>query len=218
MPQKGMGSMAQVIMDLSTTILAIVIGMFTFRRMPTWSKLMLLQVLLYLAFDLTGWYLRPDNTVVYNLFMPIETALLIWLAISVLQPAAGRLTFALFFGLFLVVFLLEFSVSKYAYHAGIVQGIIVTVLYLLLLYRATLNQVDPEVRTSLIILSLGVVPYFACTVPYLAILYHFQEADPVLNKQLYLYIVLFLAHLRYFLIALSFLFLPRVSLRLYNGA
>lgn len=149
--------------------------------------------------------MSPANTLVYNMFMPIEVALLVYAAFVLVGNNLNRWVFLAAYALFLLVFLWELAPGIFAYRSAMLEGLILTAIYILVLYNVLQKRIEKENALAAGLASLGMVLYFACTIPYLSILYYFQKTNPLVNKELFRYIIVFLALLRYFLIAASFL-------------
>lgn len=194
----------QVLIDLSTTILAALLGLLLGKHLTLFYKLLLGQVLLYLVTDLIGIAMHPRNTQVYNLFVPVEMGILMAASWTILKRSFAVWAFVSAYVVFLLVYLFEVSSETFAYRSAIAQGFILTGAYLLVLYKVLQKEMPEENRLAVSLASTGMILYFACTIPYLSILYYFQKTNPEWNKELFRYIIVFLALVRYFMIAASF--------------
>jgi hypothetical protein len=200
----------QVIIDLSTTILAAGIGLAVYRKIDLPYKIIFWQVVLYLGFDTLGIAFSPDNVAVYNFFMPIETALLTASAWLMLRTQYKHWLFTAGYALFIAVYIFTFEAGRFSVKASITEGLILSVFYLLVLFSVLQKRISHQVAVSHTLVSLGMVLYFACSVPFLSTLYYIRDNHPLLGKDLFRYIIILLALLRYLLIAIGFLFaVPR---------
>lgn len=196
----------QILMDLSTTILATLVGLLAYRKLPAFYRILFFQALAYLIIDSYA-STYTHNAKSYNIETVIEVSLLFLASIIYFKMKSSRFLLS---GLFLI-FLSLFAFDIYhfpndlAYHAYIVAGIAITGIYLSILFFHFLGKKDNYSTPALVLTCLGIVIYFACSIPYLSMMYDLQEQSPQSNKDLFNIIIVALSRVRYLLVALAFL-------------
>lgn len=195
------------IFELLTTILAFGIGLFYFQRLNLFMRLLFIQVSVYLIGECFAVVVGQNNWL-YNIIMPVEIGILLYSVEIYFKTVKSRVVVR---GLYLFFLIIYFSdviyftqLANFAYHAAIAEGFIMTSVYTFLLYELLMNRVNGKIDQPTILVSLGMVVYFACTVPYLCFMVYFQEKDSGLNDLIFQYVVISLASFRYLLIAVAF--------------
>ncbi len=202
-----MPDIKKLIIDLSTTLLAAGIGLVLYRNLRSFHRLVLWQVLLYLVTDIFAITVPVYNVMAFNVLIIMETALLTWAGALVLKTDIRPRWFVFAWLLFFAVYVYDhLFTGGFYYHAAITQGLLLTVVYLLVLWKGLHLRVTDYNKWSVNLLALGMVLYYACSVPYLSLMFKVQRVDPVLNRTLFQYIIVLLASLRYLLIAIAFVF------------
>lgn len=190
--------------------LAILAGMLAYRKLPTFYRILFLQVALFIVFDLYGTTIPYNNVVVYNISILIEINLFFIAAYIYFNTIISkRIIFTMSF-LFLSLFLFDiwsFGVHALARHAYIAGGIIITGIYITILSFHFLKRNDKYETLPLVLASVGTIIYFAGMVPYISMMDYFQKQDPESNKELFRTIILTLGILRYLLLSAAFLIL-----------
>jgi hypothetical protein len=198
--------MTQKLLDLSTTIIAFVIGLLAYKRLDRFHRLLFFQVFIYLIMDSYACTLKGDNSWVYNLLMLMETTLLILAA----KAYFGRnnMWLIILWCVFLIVFFLDnFYLdkdTKFAFHGAIIEGLVFTFVYTIIIYTHVIKRKNTFLLSPVLWSSIGMVLYFACSVPYICMMFHFQKLDAVLNKLLFNQIIVVLGLGRYLCIAIAF--------------
>lgn len=204
-----MPGLKQIIIEQSTTILALSAGLVVFKRLSLFYYLLLLQVLIYWLIDTWALTIGNGNGWIYNLFMPIESAIL-FIAAQVYFKAvrSKRILFFLFF-LFLSVFIGNIlyldDFLQLASYASVTQGILLLGIYCAILFFQFMEKKNGFHNLAVILASAGMVFYYGVTIPYLCALPYLNSKEDIHNLELFQSIVLQSAHLRYFLIAIAFL-------------
>lgn len=196
----------QILMDLSTTVLAILIGILAYRKLPVFYRILFFQALAYLLIDCYAATYR-NNEQAFNLEITIEISL-VFLASSIyFKTKTSRLIISGLFLIFLLLFIFDIYSfpNRVANHAYIIAGIFITGIYLAILFYHFLGKKDNYHTSALVLTCLGTAIYFACMVPYMSMLYKLQDENAKSNQELFQLIVITLGHVRYFLVALAFL-------------
>ena len=201
-------SVKQILLDLSTTLLAFGMGLMVFRKLERFYRILFFQVLIYLLVDLVASrVIGINNGWLYNVLILIETGLLLFAAQACFNTNQRKWILLAVYGGFLTVFLADVffftGIMNFAYHAAIAEGIILTGVYLFLLYIQLKQKIDNSSK-AIIIASIGMVLYFAATVPYLGVMFYVHQSDVSLSKELFNNIVVVLALVRYLFIAIAF--------------
>jgi len=197
---------SQILMDLSTTILAILIGLLAYQKLPAFYRILFFQALAYLIIDSYA-STFPNNGIAYNLEMLFEFSLVFLASAIYFKARNGRILIPGLFSIFLLLFVFDIysSPKEFAYHAYVTGGIMSTGIYLIILFFHFLGKKDNYHTSSLILTCLGIAIYFACMVPYLSMMTNLQQQNAESNKELFKLIIVTLSLLRYFLLALAFL-------------
>lgn len=203
-----MSAITQIFLDLSTTFLAFGIGLIVFKRLKRFYRILFFQVLIYLFVDVAATVFVPvNNGWLYNVLIVIEAGFLLFAAQAYFNTQRSKKVLILLFGVFLSVFFADVfiftGIVKFAHHAAITEGIILTGVYLFLLYEQLKQKIDRSSK-AMIIASTGIALYFAGTIPYLGIMFYLRELDAALSKELFNNIVIVLALVRYLLVAIAF--------------
>lgn len=197
---------SQILMDLSTTILAILIGLLAYRKLPAFYRVLFFQALAYLMIDSYA-VTYPNNGQAYNVAMIFEFSLLFVASAIYFKTKNSRFLLSGLFFIFLLLFIFDIysSPKQFAYHAYVTGGIMTTGVYLTILFFHFLGKKDNYHTSSLMLTCLGIVIYSACMVPYLSMMNNLQQQNAESNKELFKLIIVTLGLLRYFLVALAFL-------------
>lgn len=197
---------SQILMDLSTTVLAILIGFLAYPKLPVFYRVLLFQALAYLIIDSYA-VTYPNNGQAYNIEMIFEYGLLFSASAIYFKTKNSRFILSGLSLIFLLIFVFDiYSFPKqFAYHAYVTGGIMISGIYLGILFFHFLGKKDNYHTPSLVLTCLGIVIYFACMVPYLSMMNNLQQQSAESNKELFKLIIVSLGLLRYFLVALAFL-------------
>lgn len=195
------------VLELFTTLLAFGIGLFFFQKLNTFFRLLFTQVSVYLLIECFAISIGR-NAWLYNLMMPVETGLLFYSAEVYFKTVKSKVVINCLYVVFLVIYLADvlyfIGFDKFANHAAIIEGFFMTAIYTFLLYEILMNRPSQKLDMPATLASLGMVVYFACTVPYLCVIAYFQDQDSHLNDLIFQYLIISLASLRYLLIAIAF--------------
>lgn len=198
--------LSQILMDLSTTILAILIGLLAYRKLPTFYRVLFFQALAYLIIDSYA-VTYPNNGMVYNISILIEIGLLLLAAHVYFKTFVSKWISFIGYFAFLLVWCFDIyyhGKNQLAYHAYILGGIFITAMYIRILFDHYTKKNDNFRNAPLLLSCLGIFIFFAGIVPYLSMMYYLQGLDSVLNKRLFQYMMVYPAIIRYFLLALAF--------------
>ena len=142
-----------------------------------------------------------------NIHMIIETGLLLTAAWFVLpEMLRTGLTIGAF-SLFLLVFVLQGNgqgFGSYLNYADVTACIGITLVFSVVLYNFGQQKNTAFWRSPEKWACLGILVYFACSVPYVSMMHYLETENPKVNTFLYYLISGVLANVRYFLLALAY--------------
>lgn len=206
-------SISRILLDSLTPGLVIIIGIFTYRKLPGFYRVLFFQTLIFLLFDLYA-STFPDNAPVYNIAILIEIGLL-FLSVHLYfnSPTSRWIVLAAY-----TTYVLLWCIDLYVYgklalarHAYIFAGLSLTAMFATILFHHFNHRNSPSGSVSLVVLCLSIFIFFAGTVPYLSMMYYIQALAPQFNKTLFQYMMVLPAVIRYFLVALAFFLFDRSS-------
>lgn len=96
------------------------------------------------------------------------------------------------------------GMSMYFNTADVTECTIMTLVFGYLLFRTMTESRNSKYKTPVILACTGIVVYFACSVPLVALLHVIQQRDPKTNDFLFFVINDVVANLRYLFLALAF--------------
>ncbi len=205
----------EIIMDLSTTIIAVGIGAIVFKKLDSFYRLLFWQVAVYLLLDPLAIFVAHChlyNAWVYDLQILVEMVLLLSAAQVYFNSTQSKPVLLILFCCFLILFGVDvFYLTgnvKLAYHAAVWEDIVLSCICISILYFQ-LRKVNTYSSVAMVMASIGMIIYFACSIPYICIMYYLDQKDHPLAQELFQDIVVVLADLRYFLIAIAFFLASR---------
>lgn len=203
-------SLISVDLSTATTILAIAAGLFAYKDLPVFYRILFFQAFTYLVIDSYA-ITYHHNALSYNVEMIFEFSFLFLASSLYFKTRVRRVILSTIFLVFVLSCLYEISLNpnQLAYHTYILGGISITVIYLSILFFHFYENNDQYYRPALALTCLATVTYFACTIPYLSMMYILQNQDAESNKELFNLIIVSLGRVRYFLLAIAFFILVK---------
>ncbi|WP_300665504.1 hypothetical protein [Fluviicola sp.] len=205
--------------------LAILTGILAFRQMNSFFKTLFLQVVIWSLFYAGSHAItlyqqsmnQPiDNHWLMNIHLIIETGLLLTAAWFVLPKAFRTFLCAGAFLSFLTAIGIQgcmYGFDGYLNYADATACIAITVIFYMVLYTFGQQTRVRLLRSPEKWACLGILMYFACSVPYVCMIDYLQTESPAVNTFLYYLISGVLANIRYLLLALAFWMLYRQTNR-----
>jgi hypothetical protein len=194
------------LLEIITTLLAFGMGAMLFRRLGRVSRIILMQVVLCLVMEVIAVSLKENNWV-YNLFMPVETALLLVAAAYCFREKERRWVLLLY-PVFAAVFAIDMvyfpGFWKIATHAAVVQGFVLGLVYTIIIYRRLTDRGETIADKPVVISGIGMLLYFACIVPFLCVMGYLFDKDPELCDRIFVFVIIPMSLLRYLFIAIAF--------------
>ncbi len=208
--------MVEVPKESGLFFIALVIGISTLRKFNLFYKLVLLQIFVFAIVYIGGYaityyqeehHLIKNNTWIYNLYFPIECALLTGAGLFYFKSKRVNffafITYALF-SMTLFFQLNKNGINSLANFAVAIEALLLVTIYLFILYDKLKDsnfnwKVSPEFW-----LCIGIVLYFGCIVPYFSMINYLNATNPQLSFTLFVFINDVLSNIRYLLTAFAF--------------
>ena len=210
-----MWDIKQILLDLSSTLLAFCVGLAVFSKLDRFNRILFLQVVVYLLADSFAILYPKYSNLFFNLFMPIETLLLFSAALYYFNTKKSKAVLLILYVVFLIIYfpgVFSFGgISTFAHHAAITEGLLLTGINLVMLY-VDFTQGKNGFSYPVTFAGTGMILYFASTIPFLCVMFYFQQQDSYQTKELFNKIVVFTAWLRYLFIAIAFFIASRKPL------
>jgi hypothetical protein len=212
-----------IVAESSCMVIALATGVSAYTRMSLAFKLLLVQVflaliLLIVTYAITIYQNRThtnlNNQWVFNLYTLAEATLFFCAGFLSLRGKIGRSTFILMILPYYIIFILQGLVtgfSAFENYAYVAQSITISLLYFILLYFIFNTKSKNIAAVPEVWVSVGLVLYFACCIPYFSLFNFLNENYRSLSETLYFYINDVLAYLRYLFIAVAFWLIRRSS-------
>lgn len=206
------------VLESLTTILAALIGLLVFKQMNVFYRLLYVQTVIYLILDCIGYLLqhitRDHNSWIYNIVIVIETAFLLYAAQVYFSNATSRFILSLSFFFFITVYTANIVFSRegfwgFAFYGAISECVIITCVFLLILCVEFMRKEQLSSKLPMLLIAIGMILYFAGSIPDLSAAMTLEKQDPELNKKLFLSIVVVLAEFRYLFVAIAFFLMYR---------
>jgi len=213
--------MISIINEALSLFIALSIGIYAFPYMNRFTRILFYQLITWICFYLLSYGLTiyqeetgvdKNNQWLMNIHLLVEALWLNAAAYNYSHTKARKFLALILFGAFLTVFTTQVSVSGFSCFANFAMaaaGLVITILYLLILYdafrsKAVLWYTSPEIWACT-----GLVIYFACNVPYFSIFTYLNENYLNLSKSLFFIITDVLANIRYLFLAIAFFIVAR---------
>lgn len=207
--------MLTLLTEIACISLALFFGMLVFRKLDRFFRILLLQVAVWGLFY-TGshaitlyqqaHHLPIDNQWLMNIHMIFETGLLLTAAWFVLPEMLRTVLPIGAFSLFLLAFGIQVGsqgFGTYLNYADVTACIVITLVFSILLYTFGQRTGIPFWYSPEKWACMGILLYFACSVPYVSMMHYLETKNPEVNTFLYYLISGVLANARYLLLALA---------------
>lgn len=215
--------MLQILIKSLSPAIAIVIGLYSYKYMDRFFRLLFWQVLFYLflfsmSYVVTNYQIahqmKENNQWLFNISLFFETILLTLALFKCLNKKSKILELTTL-GLLMIFFLIQMALNgfyNYNKYGDIVECIFLTVLILNILYDLLNNSQHNNGSKPIIWALIGLLFYFACSIPYISLMDFLELNHPKLNTFLARLINGFLANIRYLCLAVSFYLIRRTPL------
>ena len=202
--------------EISCISLAIFFGLLAFRRLDRFFQILLLQVIVWSLFYtfshvITSYQqahqLPIDNQWLMNTHLIVETGLLLIAAWFILPKMLRTVLPIGAFSFFLIVFGIQVwnqGFEDYLNYADVAACIAITLVFSMVLFTFGQRGNVPFWTSPEKWACLGILLYFACSVPYVSMMGYLERKSPEVNTFLYYLISGVLANVRYLLLALAY--------------
>ncbi len=208
----------QILYEATSLVLALIMGIFAYPHMNKFMRILFFQLLVWILFYITGYAftyyqatlgLSEDNHVVLNIYISLEFLFLITATSYLITDKISRslnVILSIFFAGTLVLHIIFSEIFVFANYAVAMSGFSITILYTLVLYKYLKSDPSALRHSPEAWVSLGLVIYAACNVPYFTMFHYLNKHHPELSEKLFHIITDVLANIRYFSLALAFWF------------
>lgn len=203
-----------LINEIGLQLMVLIVALLSFSRLDKFTKVLCLQVVIsvvvYIATKLFDNYYNP---LIYNIYIPFEAFILLYVAISFVNLKYTKFLFYIFLACILLVFCLQVifnGVYNFFNYTYCVSSFFITVTYLYLIFvRISETKRGPNFK-SFIITSLGIIIYFACNTPYMGLMYYLLDVyDSEFNNTLFTFITRVLSNVRYLFFLVGIILMVR---------
>jgi|GEM_PF-3205654 len=189
-------------------VATLLFGIYFLRWLSTTGKLILAQVALGLATEVTGSvmaYKNTPNTPVFNIYMVVEFILLGSAAIVALKDTTIRRLLIAAMALATVFYtysIINSGLHVFANKAYVIFAFLVVIMYFLVLVKTSTAKGE-KIVNPLSSICIAHIIYFGACIPLFSLLHYLNQNHPILLKSLF-DINFFLVVIRYGLVALAF--------------
>jgi hypothetical protein len=189
-------------------------GLLVWSRLPKVTRLLILQSFFAFIITIAARQWSP-NTWLYNLYMPLDFALVICSSTAFLSRSFVKRYLPLSIGLYTIIWICSWVTSgleKYLFNWSFLIGcVLISAFYMAVLFQATLKCSSYKLK-SIYCLCLANLFYYAGAVPLFGLLNYLNIHYPATAKVLFLS-NLVLSDLRYLLVGLFFISYARNNKR-----
>lgn len=204
------------VLEVSLFAVCLMLGARGYKNMDTFLRLVYIQVMvwvLFYGFNLLQYSfglfkdILPSNHLVMNFSMLAECSLLVGAVVSYHREKWIKLVSTGMFVVFVSVWTTQGILQgfwDYFNYADVVECVIISLLYASVLFSVFTERKAGWWKLPEFFVCLGLMVYFACSVPYITMIHYIQEKDPELNVFLFRLINDALAMFRYTCMAIAF--------------
>jgi len=186
-------------------------GIYAWNGLPKATRSLVFQCFAGILITITARYWRPNGWL-HNLYMLLDFGLVLWAATAFLPhrisrwyiPAAYILYLAAWFASLLNSGATSFEMQPFAIWAFLTGCILITILYLVVLFHVTLSGIIVR-QKSTFFLCFAILLYYACSTPLYGMLNYLIQYYPHTAQLLHQNINWGLSNTRYLFIGIYFL-------------
>lgn len=149
-----------------------------------------------------------------NLHLIGETLLLLTAAFIQIREKPIRVVVGMSAVAFLTIIGIQWirtGIGQYFHMADVSACLIMTMFFSYILYKAIVDRKKDRRNVAVILMCIGVLIYFGCSVPLMALINVIHETDPEASNFLFVSISDVVANLRYLFLAAAFLTVSRTN-------
>lgn len=186
--------------EIGLQILILAVALFSISKLDRFTKNLCLQVVISVLIYIASQVFKDYNNLIYNSYILLETTTVLYAASLLLTLSKKDQILKVFIAITLSVLVIQIVLSNiYTFfnYTYCVSSLFVTITFLYLMFeKISVARKEPHFRSHIII-SLGVIVYFACNTPYMGLINYIQEIDSTLNYSLFNFITRVLSNVRY---------------------
>jgi len=211
-----------VLKESGIYMIALAAGIYARRRLDLFHRLILLQLVVFAPVYIGGYLITsyqaardlPQNNVwIYNLYFPIECAILITAALQLTTSKRIRTTAWLGYAFFFIIFFWQLAANggiySFANFGVAAQAFVLVGLYLAILFQKFRTPQFTVKSFPGFAVCLGIALYFGCIVPYFTMMNYLNAHNPEMSATLFYLINGIMSNVRYLGTALSFILFYR---------
>jgi hypothetical protein len=207
----------QILYEATSLALALITGIFAYLYMNKSMRMLFFQLIFWILVYMLGYVITNyqktnnmpmNNQWLFNLYIPIEFLMLTIAVYYFISDKLIRYFISASYVVFLLLVAYQISSSgseKFIHYSMAIGGIIMTSLFILILYKKFSSDPESWKYSPEVWSSLGLIIYFACNVPFISSLSYLNEKSPETSKTLFHYVTDNLAIIRYGMLAIAFL-------------
>ena len=185
--------MLPVISNLICPLITLAIGVWSYRSMNKFWRLLFLQIVVYAITLLVSYIVtyyqkshgQNENTLaVYNVYMLIEISILLAAAHVYFNTKVSKYLAFTGYGLFLVVFFIQIrqnNIYTFANYASATQSTVLTLFYGVILYQHFALHSASLLKEAEIWMCAGLLMFLAGCIPYITMINYMQKNYPKEN-------------------------------------
>ena len=210
-----MSFLLSIIRQYGIPFVAVLSGIRSFRDLNPFCKIIFIQVVVYLFASMMGniviyWqvahHVEQNNQFLWNIHLLLETTLLLLAAFFFFTGGwKKKLTIVLLLA-FLCMWIIQMTLNSlmiYSHYTDLTACFIISLISILVLYEIFLKT-EKWNRQPEVYICIGLLGYYASSVPYIALMGYLQEKQPQMNTFLFHAVNVVLANVRYLGVVIAF--------------
>lgn len=178
------------LLETVSIVIALLIGVYKLKAMPFPYKLILWSVCISAGAEISGYFLSKyhyNNSWIYNIYLVVSVSVLIKAGAFLSNKKIIKKLANVVVPLFILMWGISISRStdKLASDAFLVGAILLCLLFLSILIENALIATFSYFKQPVVWLSIAIVIYFGCNIPYFGLMNHLIKDDGRLAYKLY---------------------------------
>ncbi len=214
-----------LVIDIGLQFIIILVGFIEIKRLNVFEKFLWLQILISVINYGSGkllihYFGYSQNTFQYNIYFLIEIFIILYATYQFLRNKGVKKLFLIGMTVILVAYFTEIAltgINVFANYSFAFYSMFIATIFLYILYQVTNPRREEQNAKAILFISLGIVLFFLCNAPYMAMMNYLQKINPVLNAQLFHIITDVLSNIRYFLFLVGLVMIIRNKPIVQNG-
>lgn len=178
-----------------TILLAVMLGVATYRHATTFYKLLLTHVTLGIFIETLGHFLvydrlkNPINTTpFYNIYILLDIPILLFAAGNILKTKHQKTLTGISIMLFVAAWIIHFfnyGISDFANRPFILGSILLCIFYLILIIEQYAFQKNISLRSPVIWATAAIIIYYASNIPTFSLMKVLSEYNMIVAEKMY---------------------------------